>query len=172
MFKVLVSACLMGETVRYDGKAHTSGHHILAQWANEGRLVLICPEVSGGLGVPRPPAEIRDSQSGAAVLDHRAHVFAKTGEDVTQPFLVGAQAALDLARKEGAVLAVLTERSPSCGSTTTYDGKFNGSLIAGEGVTTALLRREGLAVFSQNQLPEALAWLQAREAEDVRQAEA
>ncbi|MDJ0838764.1 MAG: DUF523 domain-containing protein [Acidobacteriota bacterium] len=165
MIKVLVSACLLGEKVRYDGKAHTSDDRILARWREEGRLVPVCPELAGGMGLPRPPAEIQGPGGGSAVLDANAVVKTRDGETVTEPFLAGAHVALALAKESGAALAILTEKSPSCGSTVTYDGNFDGTLIPGEGVTAALLRRNGLAVFSQNQLAEAQAWLTAREHE-------
>ena len=164
MWKVLISACLLGEKVRYDGGDKRNDNAILTRWAEEGRLVPICPELAGGLGVPRPPAEI-DGGNGEGVLDGAARVSTNEGGDVTAAFLAGAHAALDLARQTNAVLAILTEKSPSCGSELAYDGSFSGRTVPGHGVTTAVLRRAGIPVFSPDRLLEADAWLRAREAE-------
>ncbi|WP_433885848.1 DUF523 domain-containing protein [Pseudomonas vranovensis] len=150
MHKVLVSACLLGQPVRYDGRA--SGQpELLQQWQNQGRIVPLCPEVAGGLPTPRPPAEIPGGQ-GAAVLEGNAQVLTVTGEDVSAQFLAGAQLALTLVRRHGIRIAVLKSGSPSCGNVLTYDGTFSGTKVAGEGVTTALLRREGVQVFSELEL--------------------
>ncbi|MBH3430870.1 DUF523 domain-containing protein [Pseudomonas alkylphenolica] len=150
MHKVLVSACLLGQPVRYDGRA--SGHpDLLQQWQGEGRVVPLCPEVAGGLPTPRPPAEIPGGQ-GAAVLDGDAQVLTVTGEDVSAQFLTGAQLALELVRRHGIRIAVLKSGSPSCGNRLTYDGTFSGTKVSGEGVTVALLRREGVQVFSELEL--------------------
>lgn len=150
MHKVLVSACLLGQPVRYDGRA--SGHpDLLQQWQAEGRIVPLCPEVAGGLPTPRPPAEIPGGQ-GAAVLDGDAQVLTVTGEDVSAQFLAGAQLALELVRRHGLRIAVLKSGSPSCGNRLTYDGTFSGTKVNGEGVTVALLRREGVRVFSELEL--------------------
>jgi len=158
MKKVLISACLLGEKVRYDGGDKRCEDAILTRWHAEGRLVPICPELTGGLGVPRPPAEIPGGQ-GTEVLDGRARVMAKTGEDVTDAFIRGAEAALALAKREGAVCAVLMARSPSCGSRVTYDGSFSGHTVAGQGVTAALLIRNGIAVFPPDRVSDAAAYV-------------
>jgi len=151
--KVLVSACLLGQPVRYDGRA--SGHpDVLQAWQAAGRVVPLCPEVAGGLPTPRPPAEIPGGQ-GSAVLDGQAQVLTVTGEDVSDAFLAGAQLALALVRRHGIQVAVLKSGSPSCGNRLTYDGTFSGVKVPGEGVTTALLRREGVLVFSELELDEA-----------------
>ncbi|MDD2059835.1 DUF523 domain-containing protein [Pseudomonas sp. GD03860] len=150
LHKVLVSACLLGQPVRYDGRS--SGHpDLLQQWQGEGRIVPLCPEVAGGLPTPRPPAEIPGGQGGA-VLEGEAQVITVGGEDVTAQFVAGAQLALELVRKHGIRIAVLKAGSPSCGNQLTYDGTFSGTKVAGEGVTTALLRREGVLVFSELEL--------------------
>ncbi|MCU1721901.1 DUF523 domain-containing protein [Pseudomonas sp. 5P_5.1_Bac1] len=151
--KVLVSACLLGQPVRYDGRA--SGHpDVLQAWQREGRVVPLCPEVAGGLPTPRPPAEIPGGQGGA-VLDGEAQVVTIVGEDVSAAFLAGARLALELVRRHGIRVAVLKSGSPSCGNRLVYDGTFSGSKISGEGVTSALLRREGVLVFSELELDEA-----------------
>ena len=151
--KVLVSACLLGQPVRYDGRA--SGHpDVLRQWQAEGRVVPLCPEVAGGLPTPRPPAEIPGGQ-GAQVFDGGGQVLTVTGEDVSAAFLAGAQQALALVRQHGIRVAVLKAGSPSCGNRLTYDGTFSGVKVPGEGVTATLLRREGVQVFSELELEQA-----------------
>lgn len=150
---MLVSACLLGQPVRYDGRA--SGHpDLLRTWQAQGRVVPLCPEVAGGLPTPRPPAEIPGGQGGA-VLDGEAQVVTVQGDDVSAAFLAGARQALELVRRHGIRVAVLKSGSPSCGNRLVYDGTFSGSKVAGEGVTSALLRREGVQVFSELELDEA-----------------
>lgn len=147
---MLVSACLLGQPVRYDGR--DSGHpDLLQRWQAEGRVVPLCPEVAGGLPTPRAAAEISGGQ-GRAVLDGEVQVLTVTGEDVSAAFLVGAQIALAQVRRHAIRIAVLKSGSPSCGNTLTYDGTFSGRKVVGEGVTTALLRAEGVQVFSELQL--------------------
>jgi uncharacterized protein YbbK (DUF523 family) len=142
---VIVSACLLGAPVRYNGTDKKTNHPILQRWIDEGRVVSVCPEVMGGLGTPRPPAEIIH-------IDGIRRVYANTGRDVTAQFEGGAAEALEQAVRHGARVAVLKEGSPSCGSTFVYDGTFTGMRIAGSGVTTALLRARGIRVFSENEL--------------------
>lgn len=148
---VLVSACLLGERVRYDGADAALGSEALSRWEGEGRIVPFCPEVAGGLPVPRAPAELRGGD-GCAVLAGEARVCTAAGDDVTEAFLRGARGALAVARREGISLAVLKERSPSCGSRWVYDGSFSGTRVRGEGVTTALLRQSGVTVISDEEL--------------------
>ncbi|GAB3206021.1 DUF523 domain-containing protein [Marinactinospora endophytica] len=164
MEKILVSACLMGQEVRYDGKAKTAEHEIFARWRAEGRLVSYCPEVAGGLPVPRPPAEIEPGADAATVLRGGARILTSDGADVSRPFLNGAAGALAAARRHGVRMAVLKEGSPSCGSGRVYDGTFTGATLPGRGVTTEVLRDHGIAVFSEEDLPAADAHLRALEA--------
>ncbi len=156
--RVLVSSCLLGERVRYDGGDAGTASPILERWRAEGRLVPFCPEVAGGLPVPRPPAEI-DGRDGPLVLSGDAKVVDETGRDVTSQFLAGARQALQAARDAGARLAILKEGSPSCGSTYIYDGGFTRSRRTGRGVTTALLEQNGVRVFSENEIAQAAAYL-------------
>lgn len=145
---ILVSACLLGLPTAYDGQAHPVAE--LVALAAQGLAVPICPEVAGGLPVPRPPAEIVGGDGGG-VLDGRARVVAIDGADVTGAYLRGAEAALAAARRCGATLAVMKARSPSCGSSCIYDGTHTGRLVAGMGVAAALLRRAGLVVLSEEE---------------------
>ncbi|WP_426151701.1 DUF523 domain-containing protein [Pseudomonas sp. DC3000-4b1] len=159
--KVLVSRCLLGEPVRYDGQA--SGYWaLLKAWQAEGRVVPLCPEVAGGLPTPRPPAEI-DGGQGRAVLAGQARIIASTGEDVTASFLVGAEAALALVRAHDIRVAVLKANSPSCGNEQTYDGSFSGRRVTGEGVAAALLAQAGVKVFNEGQLEQVEAFLRRLE---------
>ncbi len=146
---ILVSACLLGLPIAYDGGGHAVAE--LVRLAALGRVVPVCPEVAGGLSVPRPPAEIAGG-SGSDVLDGRARVLTPVGEDVTEAFLRGAEAALALVRRYGIRLAVMKARSPSCSPSGIYDGTHSGRLVSGEGVTAALLRREGVRVVSEELL--------------------
>ncbi|NUW30549.1 DUF523 domain-containing protein [Nonomuraea sp. SMC257] len=163
MERILVSACLMGRRVRYDGGAKTSSDTRLAGWREEGRLVPFCPEVEGGLPTPRPAAEIEAGAGGAAVLAGTARVVAADGSDVTAHFLEGARSALSAARSSGVRLAVLKEGSPSCGALSIYDGAFQGKRVPGQGVTTALLEANGIRVFTEEQIAEAAAYLDTLE---------
>ena len=136
---ILVSACLLGVRCRHDGRDRFEPG--LRERAGPGAvLVPVCPEELGGLGTPRPAAELVGG-SGDAVLDGRARVIDATGRDVTAAFLDGARRSLAIARAAGASEAWLTERSPSCGCSATHVG---GSVVPGQGVAAALLSREGL----------------------------
>ena len=159
MEKILMSACLLGEKVRYDARGQNVESKILDQWKQEGRIVRVCPEMAGGLPVPRPAAEIVGSGGGLAVINNSAKVLRKDGTDVSSEFLQGAQFALSLAQKYQIKLAILKERSPSCGSGEIYDGSFSSKKITDVGVTTALLQQHGIKVFSENQIEEAAAYL-------------
>jgi uncharacterized protein YbbK (DUF523 family) len=158
MIKILVSACLVGESVRYDGKVIKPSSEILEIWKREGRIISVCPEVLGGLPVPRISAEIIGGQ-GEDVLAGQAKVLDKSDRDVTSFFLAGAQKALEIALKNIVSFAVLNDRSPSCGSTCIYNGQFDETLIAGMGVTTCLLRQHGIKVFTHHQLERAHEYL-------------
>jgi len=158
MQKILVSRCLLGHRVRYDGGA-SGPFDQLQQWIDEGRVVPLCPEVAGGLPTPRAAAEIPGGQGGE-VLDGQAAVITTEGEDVSAAFLSGAYQALELVRQHDIRIAVLKANSPSCGNQLTYDGTFTGVKVRGEGVTAALLKRHGVQVFSELGLAEAAAALQ------------
>lgn len=152
--KILISACLLGHAVRYDGKGKPLAHPAIERWKQEGRLVTICPEMAGGMAVPRPPAEIEGGASGLDVLEGRARVIEITGGDVTSQFIDGAQKALAFAKDHGCAYALLIDGSPSCGSVAIYDGSFSGRKQAGNGVTAALLAQAGIAVFSPANIDE------------------
>ena len=163
MHRILVSACLLGRPVRFDGRAKTSDDELLARWREEGRLVPFCPEVAGGLPVPRPPAEIEGGRGGAAVLAGEARVLTADGTDVTEAFLAGARAALKVAQEHGARIAILKEGSPSCGSLRIHDGNFRGTAVPGQGVTTALLEAHGITAFGEDRIGDAARHLERLE---------
>tara|TARA_Y100000748_G_scaffold198771_1_gene166588 strand:+ start:2566 stop:3045 length:480 start_codon:yes stop_codon:yes gene_type:complete len=155
--KLLISACLLGQRVRYDGGGFDPVQ-LLLDWQSEGRLVVVCPEVAGGLPTPRPPAEIPGGQ-GALVLAGEQVVVTDQGEDVSAAFIRGAEQALALVRKHRIRYALLKARSPSCGNVENYDGSFSGVRVSGEGVTAAALRQAGVRVFNEEQLGELRALL-------------
>jgi uncharacterized protein YbbK (DUF523 family) len=149
--KILISACLLGRKVRYDGNALPVPVDIPEQWTAQGRVISVCPEFDAGMGIPRTPAEICGGD-GYDVWAGTASVFCNNGSDVTAFFKKGAEIALKLCRKYNITIAVLAENSPSCGSSTIYDGSFTGRKIPGTGVTAALLEKNGVKVFNQQAL--------------------
>ncbi len=166
MIKILISACLMGERVRYDGSAGAYQNIFLQKWQAEGRLLNFCPEVAGGLPVPRSRAEIIGGD-GFSVVQGYAKVKTINGRDVTRFYLAGAQKALTAVDKHGIRLAVMKEKSPSCGSVFVHDGRFSGRLIKGRGVAAALLEKKGIRVFGESQIDEAMVYLEGLSAADI-----
>ena len=163
--KLLVSACLMGFQVRYNGSEKAQLAATLSRWQQAGRLVIHCPELAAGLPTPRLPAEILGG-TGGDVLAGRARIVESDGRDVTEHYQLAAWLALKAAQEEGCTAALLTDGSPTCGSQFIYDGTFNGRRKPGAGVAAALLREYGITVFSEQQLPQLLAWMEQRESDD------
>lgn len=161
MSKLLISACLLGEKVRYDGNDCLQTHIRLQKYIQEKRIVTICPEMAGGLPTPRPPAEIEPNGHAEAVLRFEAKVLTKNGEDVSHEFRKGAQRALALAQKHGIRCAILKARSPSCGSDQVYDGTHSKKLINGMGVTAELLSQHDVKVFDETEIDAALDYIEA-----------
>lgn len=143
--RVIVSACLAGIACTHEAEAKTRDWAI--RLTAEGRAVLVCPEVAGGLPIPRSASEIVGG-TGEDVLDGTACVVDEHGNDVTGNYLQGAAKAREAARAASATLAILKARSPSCGCHRIYDGTFSGTLRDGAGVTAAELARDGLTVVS------------------------
>lgn len=145
--RILLSACLTGIACTHAAEAKTK------DWAvrliAEGRAIPVCPEVAGGLPIPRPAAEIHGGD-GADVIAGRARVIDEHGADVTDNFLEGATKATRAAADVS--FAVLKARSPSCGADRTYDGTFTGTLREGDGVTAAMLRAAGVTVVTDEQI--------------------
>lgn len=152
MQKILISGCFLGQKVRYDGGHNDLTHHLIRQWSADGRLISICPEVVAGLPIPRPPAEIQQ-RNGERIIT------TILGDDVTDAFQRGAKQALVLCQRHNISYALLKESSPSCGSSTIYDGHFSNKKITGEGATTALLREYGIQVFSEKNIDELMVLL-------------
>ena len=141
--KLLISACLTGENCKYNG-----GNNYIAaveQLKERYELFPVCPEQDGGLPTPRESSERLRNQ-----------VVSRSGNDVTTQFLSGAQHALETARKNGCKLALLKERSPSCGCGAIYDGTFTGTVIEGDGVTAELLKQHGIAIYGESRIQELL----------------
>ncbi|WP_136679027.1 DUF523 domain-containing protein [Neptunomonas sp. XY-337] len=144
MKKILMSACFLGQKVRYDGRHSLIEHPLIKKWQEEGRLIPFCPEVAGGLPIPRAPAEIKNH--------HPVLVVDQNEKDVTPQFVTGAELAVERAKREGACCALLKSRSPSCGNREVYDGKFSGTVVPGAGVTAAELQRHGIPVFNEREI--------------------
>jgi uncharacterized protein YbbK (DUF523 family) len=152
--KLLASACLLGRPVRHNGSAKTLSDHLIERWCRENRVFAACPELMAGLPTPRPAAEIAAGSEGNDVLHARAKVVESNGRDVTLDYVAGAQEALRMALHHGCRLALLTDGSPSCGSSYVYDGTFSGHRHPGAGVTAALLRAHCIRVFAPSDLDE------------------
>lgn len=146
---IVVSSCLAGMKVRYNATDSMDTNIQLLVEAK--KAVTVCPELLGGFTIPREPAEIVGG-NGDDVLEGNARVVELSGKDVTEMYIQGAYQALRMAQDLGALLIVLKEGSPSCGSAMIYNGEFNNGKQAGFGVTTALLRREGYTVISEHEL--------------------
>lgn len=142
--KILVSACLLGVACRYDGQSKT--YPLVAELCRCHQVVPVCPEIMGGLPTPRTPAERCGTQ-----------VITRSGSDVTENYWRGARQVLHLAQVLDCTVAVLKERSPSCGSGQIYDGTFTGALTDGWGVAAQMLRESGIRVIGESQLADFLA---------------
>ena len=154
--KILVSSCLLGEDVRYDGnnssiafnpKVSFSLKELFMDILCENEIYSFCPEVSGGLGIPRTPAEIVKNEKPFIVKD-------ENGTDVTISFLLGAKKAFDICKEENIKVALLKSNSPSCGNIKVYDGTFSNNLVEGQGLTAKLLKENGIEIFNETQLKE------------------
>jgi len=156
--KILVSGCFLGEKVRYDGKISPLVHDLLLLWQKQNRLISLCPEVFGGLSIPREPAEIQQKTG---------EVITISGINVSVQFNKGAQQALQLCNQYNIRYALLKESSPSCGSNNIHDGSFSNNKIKGQGKTTQLLQQNGIRVFSENTI-DTLAMLIAKQNDLLR----
>lgn len=143
MERILISACLVGDNVKYDGG--NNKNPLISKLLEKYELVPFCPEVEGGLPTPRHPAEQRGEQ-----------VINDIDEDVTDEFNRGADLALNICLYLKITKAILKERSPSCGVHEIYDGSFSHKVIPGMGVTAALLKRKGITIYSEDEIPELL----------------
>ena len=141
--KLLISACLLGRNCKYSGG--NNYHPLTEALRDRYELVPVCPECMGGLPIPHDPAE--------RVGDK---VISRTGTDVTAPFKKGAELALRRAQQTGAKLALLKERSPSCGCGAIYDGTFTGTVVPGSGVAAELLAKSGVTIYGESRIEELL----------------
>ena len=139
--KIMVSACLLGENCKYDGG--NNRHEALLRWLAGHEVIPVCPEVAGGLPVPRVPAEIV-----------KGRVITREGADVDTAFRLGAEKALETARREQPDWIILQSRSPSCGVKEIYDGSFTGKKIPGRGVFAGMALAAGFRVADISDLAE------------------
>ncbi|ASG68592.1 purine-nucleoside phosphorylase [Francisella halioticida] len=160
--KILVSSCLLGYNVRYDGGSNLVTDTVFKTWVDEDRLVFVCPEIAGGLSIPRSACEIIGGD-GRAVLASRAKVLSKGGKDFSTEYIKGAEAALKLVKKYSIKIAILKKNSPSCGNQQIYDGTFNSNKIQGSGVAASLLMQNDVRVFNEGQLLQAKDFLEELE---------
>ena len=142
---LLISACLLGAPCKYSGGSNVLDADTLSALRERYRLVPVCPEVAGGLSVPREPSEWTGER-----------VVSRSGRDVTEAYRRGAAVALALCKRFSCDAALLKERSPSCGSGRIYDGSFNGTLVNGDGVAAALLQNSGVSVVGESGTDELL----------------
>ncbi|MBY4676321.1 DUF523 domain-containing protein [Marinobacterium arenosum] len=163
MKKILISACLDGEPVRYDGQHSLLDHPTIKRWRAEGRLLAICPEMAGGLSIPRNPAE---TQSQFPIL-----ITTSDGTDVTPEFLLGAERTLEYALGNDVCCALMKAKSPSCGNDRVYDGSFNKQLRPGSGLAAGELIRAGIPVFNETQLDALFKFVEQQDA-DLQEAAA
>ena len=143
MEKILISACLVGDNCKYN-----EGNNLNPQLEGlleKYELIPFCPEVEGGLSIPRNPSEIKGDR---VVMDNN--------KDVTREFEFGARKALMLCLYLKIKIAVLKERSPSCGTHQVHDGSFSNKLINGMGITAKLLKENGIKVYSEDEINQLL----------------
>ena len=144
MVRILISACLVGDNVKYNGGNNKSP--LIEKLLEKYELVPFCPEVEGGLSIPRRPSEIVGEQ-----------VLNDLGEDVTEQYQRGAELAYNICLFLRIKIAILKERSPSCGVHTIYDGTFAHKEIPGSGITAAYLKRKGINVYNEDEIDSLLA---------------
>ena len=147
--KVLISACLLGDNVKYSGGNNLTLELVILLEKYNVDIVKVCPECFAGLPIPRVPSEIKETK-----------VFSKDGRDITEEFLSGAEKTFKIAKENQIDFAILKERSPSCGRSYIYDGSFSGKVIQGQGLTVRKLNEENIVIFSEENLEEIEKYLQ------------
>lgn len=145
MEHILVSACLCGKNCKWDGGNNKNQRLLDYMESMKGKAEFheVCPEQMGGLSTPRPASEI-------CVKDRR--VVNTEGVDVTEEFERGAELALQVAKEFGCTLAILKERSPSCGCHGIYDGTFSKKIVEGKGKAAELLIANGIRVIGESEI--------------------
>ena len=141
--KLLISSCLLGNNCKYNGGNNYTP--LAEELKKRYELVPVCPECAGGLPIPHDPSE--------RVGDK---VISRAGADVTAAFRLGAERTLAVAEQHGVRLAVLKERSPSCGYGAIYDGTFTGRVVPGDGVAAQLLAEHGVRILGESQIEDLL----------------
>jgi uncharacterized protein YbbK (DUF523 family) len=136
---ILISACLLGIRCRYDGAAKYDPR--VERLKKMHHLIPVCPEIYGGLPTPRDPSERVGEK-----------VVSRAGKDVTEAFQKGAEETLALAKMFDCQVAILKERSPSCGHDMIYDGTFSGKTVPGDGVAAKMLRESGIRVMGESEI--------------------
>ena len=139
--KIMVSACLLGDNVKYDGKNNKNDE--LIDFLKNHEVIKVCHEVLGGLSIPRIPSEIRNNK-----------VINKDNIDVTKEFILGAEKTLEIVKENNIKLAILKKNSPSCGSGTIYDGTFTHTKISGDGITAKLLKENEIIILNEDNYKE------------------
>ena len=142
--KYLVSACLVGQKCKYNGKENKVKE--IKKLLRKGEAIPVCPELMGGLQTPREPAEMISCEG-----NKYYKIKTASGKDVTEEFIIGAGKALKLAKENGIKMAILKSRSPSCGCGLVYDGTFSHKLIEGDGVTAKILKINGIKVITEEE---------------------
>jgi len=146
----LISACLLGIRCAWSGDDKYKNERAV-ELSKVETLIPVCPEQLGGLSTPRAPQEIQGS-TGEDVLDKKCTVLNKNGEDVTREFIIGAEETLKIAKQLKVKEFIAKHGSPSCGCGQIYNGSFSGRLVEGDGVTTALLKRNGIRIIAEGNL--------------------
>lgn len=148
MEKLLISACLLGKNVKYNGNNNKIDTSEIAKYIE---FVPICPEVMGGLPIPRVPNERKNDK-----------VINQIGLDVTKNYELGKDIAINIAKNNHIKYALLKSKSPSCGNDFIYDGTFSHTLINKSGVTAEALKKIGVIVFNENQIDDLLHFLKTK----------
>ncbi len=139
MAKIIVSACLLGCDCRYKGD--NCKNERIINLSKEHTIIPVCPEQMGGLSTPRDPSEIVGDQ-----------FISNKGKDVTKEYTKGAHMALNIAKLNNAKIAILKYKSPSCSKGMIYDGTFSGRLIKGNGITADLFIKNGIDVYTEDEI--------------------
>lgn len=156
-YKFIVSACLAGANCTF--RAGNKKNSRVMKLFRDGYAIGVCPELTGGLGIPRERCEIIHG-GGEEVLssfktsdektnDFPARVITASGKDVTRNYTRGARLFLAIAKRLGIKKAILKSDSPACGIGRIYNGHFTGTLKSGDGVLAAMLRREGFVLYDE-----------------------
>lgn len=145
-YEFIASACLAG--INCTHSAQNNLKPAIRRMVREGLAITVCPEVMGGMEIPRETSEIIGGE-GKDVLSGSARVFTASGKDVTKKFLIGSERALGMAKKFHIKKALLKSNSPACGAGHIYDGTFTGNLKKGDGVFAALLVISGIKIHAE-----------------------